>query len=133
MYGCYNFFDIFEDSLLECRVTVNRIIGFMWSFESWRVISEGRGWYPLCVYWHNFRVFQFHASLFDAILCSFFNKISIASKMDEQIQILQSGLNSIIQVYIPWFSRKWANVMHRDKENGVKYKKMFNCEEYRNK
>ena len=131
MYGCYKFFDISEDSLLKCSVTVNRVIGFLWSFESWRVISNEiiNIWsdtpflalFPIWVtnfntppppnYWHfvemsttpfvngergcthyvyislwyNFRVFQFHASLFDLILSSFFNKISIVSKIDEQI------------------------------------------------
>ena len=48
-------------------------------------------------------VFQIHASPFDLILFSFFNKISIVSKNDKQIQVLQSHFNSImsiIQVYI---------------------------------
>ena len=146
MYGCYKFFDIFEDSLLEYRVTVNRIIGFQWSFERWRFISNeivniwsdppvlglppfklpisihlpppallafcGNVYHPICKWgrggahyvhillWYNFRLFQFHASLFDVNLSSFFKKISIVSKIDEQIQILQSGFNSIIQVCI---------------------------------
>ena len=60
--------------------------------------------------------------LFDPILSSFFNKISIFCKMDKQIQILQSGFNSIIQVYISWVQCN-ASIMHRDKENGVKNKK----------
>ena len=51
--------------------------------------------------WYNFRVFKFHASLLTLILSSFLNEISIVSNIDEQIQILQSGFNSIIQVYIP--------------------------------